>query len=73
MSKIWFCKIGECDESKLRAKYPRSGADGPMRAAVNQAYFDLVGEWPHFIFSGWGGELTSASVGLSMMFPSTRF
>lgn len=58
MKKIWFCKIGECDEAALRAKFPRGGADGLMRAAVMLAYQQLTGEEPKFIFSGWGAELT---------------
>jgi hypothetical protein len=51
--KIWSCKIGEVDASKL----PR-GADGPMRDAVARAYRELTGEDPEFLFSGWGAELT---------------
>lgn len=53
MSKIWSCKIGEVDESKI----PRGG-DMPMRIAVEKAYLELTGEEPKFLFSGWGGELT---------------
>jgi hypothetical protein len=49
---IWDCKIGGPD-----MPLP-PGADHPMRRAVAKAYFDLVGEWPTFIFSGWGGSLT---------------
>ena len=52
---IWFCKIGEVDRLML----PR-GADGPMRQAVREAYKNLTGKYPDFIFSGWGGELTPA-------------
>lgn len=51
--KIWDCKIGEIDPLKL----PK-GADGPMRKAIEKAYYDLTGEWPDFVFSGWGAELT---------------
>jgi hypothetical protein len=50
--KIWECKIGEVDAAKLP-----SGADLPMRQAVSDAYFNITGERPEFIFSGWGGEL----------------
>lgn len=51
--KIWTCKIGEIDGSKLPA-----GADNPMRDAISRAYRELTGEDPKFLFSGWGGELT---------------
>lgn len=51
--KIWTCKIGEVDESKL----PK-GSDAPMRNAVREEYFKLTGEYPKFIFSGWDGALT---------------
>lgn len=50
---IWFCKIGEVDNSKV----PR-GADGPMREAVERAYQEITGEESEFLFSGWGAELT---------------
>ena len=54
MSKnIWFCKIGEKFEGELP-----SGADWPMRKAVQDAYFALTGTEAEFVFSGWGGELT---------------
>lgn len=53
--KIWDCKIGEADVSRLP-----DGADGPMRIAVKKAYEELTGVEPDFIFSGWGGELTEA-------------
>lgn len=51
--KIWSCKIGEVDAAKLPA-----GSDLPMRRAVAQAYREITGEDPTFIFSGWGAELT---------------
>lgn len=51
--KIWDCKIGGVDRSKLP-----DGADLPMRNAIRQAYKELTGEEPQFIFSGWGGKLT---------------
>jgi hypothetical protein len=57
MLKIWSCKIGEVDEAKLRAAYPEGGADAPMRDAVREAYRQLTGEYPAFLFSGWGAEL----------------
>ena len=53
--KTWACKIGEVDPSLV----PRGG-DFPMRRAVEKAYHDLTGEWPQFIFSGWGAELDQA-------------
>ncbi len=51
--KIWECKIGEVDDSKLAI-----GADLPMREAIKRAYKELTGEEPEFVFSGWGGSLT---------------
>lgn len=53
MSNIWWCKIGEA------GTLPK-GADGPMRDAVSDAYKELTGKEPNFIFSGWGGKLTEA-------------
>ena len=50
--KIWSCKIGEIDATKLP-----SGSDFPMRRAIEVAYHGITGEWPEFIFSGWGAEL----------------
>lgn len=50
MDKIWTCKIGEVPSVP-------SGADGPMRYAVADAYRQITGQDPAFIFSGWGGEL----------------
>lgn len=52
MSKIWSCKIGETDRD-----IP-DGSDFPMRLAVQRAYFEITGEHPRFLFSGWGAELT---------------
>ena len=59
MSRIWTCKIGECEDGDLLGpdgKY--YGADWPMRQAVAKAYKEVTGKEPRFIFSGWGGELT---------------
>lgn len=53
MKKIWTCKIGEPEDSKLP-----SDADLPMRRAIAKAYKEITGDEPNFIFSGWGGELT---------------
>lgn len=49
---VWSCKIGF-----LRGSLP-DGADWPMRRAVEQAFEALLNQWPDFIFSGWGAELT---------------
>jgi hypothetical protein len=51
--KIWECKIGGIDLPNLP-----SGADGPMRNAIEKAYYDLTGKYPDFNFSGWGANLT---------------
>lgn len=51
--KIWSCKIGEVDVGLLP-----TGADHPMRRAVEEAYQRLTGQESQFIFSGWGAELT---------------
>lgn len=50
---IWSCKIGETADALLV-----QAADTPMRAAVSEAYFNVTGRAPHFIFSGWGAKLT---------------
>ena len=50
--KIWNCKIGEVVDGSLP-----SGADSPMRQAVEAAYRELTGKDPEFCFSGWAGEL----------------
>lgn len=53
MERIWFCKIGG-EVGDLP-----NGADGPMRAAVSDAFQRLAGgRRCEFIFSGWGGSLT---------------
>jgi hypothetical protein len=51
MGKVWYCKIGEGTPLK-------EGADFLMRRAIEAAYREITGEWPDFIFSGWGAELT---------------
>jgi hypothetical protein len=51
--KIWECKIGEVESEKVP-----DGADFPMRRAVEAAYFQITGQRPDFIFSGWAGELS---------------
>lgn len=52
--KVWECKIGFA----LKHTLP-TGADGPMREAVETAFRDMLGYDPEFIFSGWGAELTN--------------
>lgn len=56
-SKIWYCKIGEVPEELLHREWP-TGADSPMRDAVSEAFRQITGEPPMFIFSGWAAELT---------------
>ena len=51
--KIWSCKIGEVDSKDVP-----NGADFPMRVAIAEAYRNVTGKEPLFIFSGWAGELT---------------
>lgn len=53
--RIWECKIGEIDDSKLE-----DGADLPMRLAIQRAYKEITGEDCLFCFSGWGGTLTES-------------
>lgn len=53
--KIWSCKIGEVEESRV----PKDG-DGPMREAVERAYKEVTGRDCKFNFSGWGAELTQS-------------
>lgn len=51
--KLWSCKIGEIDAALLP-----DGADAPLRRAVREAYYQLTGVEPQFVFSGWGDKLT---------------
>lgn len=53
LSNIWYCKIGE-------GRPQVNGADFPMRMAVREAYADITGQAPDFIFSGWGASLTES-------------
>lgn len=53
MSKMWYCKIGECDPAEVP-----EGGDAPMRDAISRAYERTTGQQPEFIFSGWGADLT---------------
>ena len=57
MIKIWQCKIGELEEAELHKRWP-NGADSPMRHAIREAYLNLTGQEPKYIFSGWGATLT---------------
>lgn len=51
--KVWECKIGFAD----LADFP-VGADLPMRQAVADAFKQVTGKEPDFIFSRWGARLT---------------
>lgn len=50
--RVWDCQIGG-DVGDLPW-----GADDPMRQAIRQAYRELTGKEPEFLFSGWGGKLS---------------
>ncbi len=52
--KIWQCKIGEIELSKI----PEI-RNSPMRQAVDRAYQQLTGESPKFLFSDWKGQLSA--------------
>lgn len=52
MEQIWECKIG----ANVLAGIPR-GADGPIRAALEKAFFDVTGVAAEFSFGGWGAAL----------------
>lgn len=52
--RIWWCKIGTLD-----GRIEPDGADLPMRNAVRGRFYDLMGAYPDFIFSGWGGHLSA--------------
>ena len=54
---VWSAKIGYAHDLP-------AGADLPMRNAVGNAFRDLTDEWPDFIFSGWGGELTEGELAM---------
>jgi|APFre7841882793_1041355.scaffolds.fasta_scaffold104171_1 hypothetical protein len=47
--EYWFCKIGPIDKSKLP-----SGADWPLRTAVEDKFIDMFGEQAKTCASGWG-------------------
>lgn len=50
--KVWECQVGG-----FIPDLP-PGSDGPMRQAISNAYFNLTGQYPEFLFSGWGRTLT---------------
>lgn len=50
--KAWSCTIGLMGDLDLPP-----GADGPMRQAVERAFFDLTGRHAEFNFTGWGAQL----------------
>lgn len=51
----WSCRIGQVAHRGLP-----DWSDRLMREAVARAYLEITGQEPHFIFSGWAGELTEA-------------
>lgn len=51
---IWYCKIGGT------GCYLPGGADLPMRDAITNAFRDVAGVYPEFLFSGWGQSLTES-------------
>lgn len=53
---VWECKIGG------PSVVLPSGADGPMREAVESAFRALVGAPSEFNFSGWGGSLNEGEL-----------
>lgn len=55
--KIWSCKIGPIDASKLPF-----GADFPMRQAVQRAFYELTGEHAEVHYSGWGAKFDDAEL-----------
>jgi hypothetical protein len=51
----WSCRIGQVPHQELP-----DWSDRLMREAVARAYLEITGQEPHFILSGWAGELTEA-------------
>ena len=47
--EYWTCVVGPCESSKLP-----NGADFPMRQAIKQVVFNMTGEYPENVWSGWG-------------------
>lgn len=72
--KTWSCKIGETDQlpdtvvehsvvhgaDSVGVRHKHSSPDQVMRSAVEEAYRELTGDDPTFVFSGWGGELNES-------------
>jgi len=56
---IWYCKIGgEIPDEVWEPDGEYMAHDFPMRRAIEEAYYNLFGSYPEFIFSGWAAELT---------------
>jgi hypothetical protein len=55
--KIWQCKIGEASPGE--GLFHGGGCDAPMRQAVRDAFIEIVGREPDYIFSGWDASLTN--------------
>lgn len=53
MSTIWECRIGCSEDITLP-----SGADVPMRQAIEAAFLAVTGRPHEFVFSLWGAELS---------------
>lgn len=54
---VWDCKIGVRGTVNLP-----SGADWPIRRAVEAAFKEITGVDAEFCFSGWGGTLTEGEL-----------
>lgn len=53
----WTCIVGATDKSKLK-----SGADAPMRRAVDKAFNETTGHDYDIMWSGWGTTQERADV-----------
>jgi len=51
MKNYWHCYIGPVESENVK-----EGADFPMRMAVKDAYFDVVGKSANVCSSGWGSD-----------------
>jgi hypothetical protein len=63
--KVWQCKIGVLGELPLPP-----GADGPMRRAVEEAFFSITGQHATFNFSGWAAQLDPYEMEVAAPSPS---
>lgn len=54
--EFWTCVIGPADRNQLPF-----GSDGPMKRAVQSAFYDLTGENPEVCSSGWGNDSKTAA------------